>query len=149
MIDEITDQAKISSRKRMNYNFHDSAEDTMHRMINVLEPGSYVQPHKHENPDKREAFIILRGKVLVVIFNDSGIIEDQILLDTQKGNFGVEIPPKTYHMIIPLEPGSTLYEIKDGPYNVRSDKKFADWAPKEGENGVKNYIASIIKKIDL
>lgn len=44
LLDKVTDQAKENSRLRMNYNFHDSMDAPIHRMLNALEPGTYL-PH--------------------------------------------------------------------------------------------------------
>ena len=120
-----------SSRKRTNYNFHRSDDDLLQRMLNVVQPGSYVQPHKHENPDKREAFVILKGRMLVVLFNDSGNIIEHHILDRNSDVYGIEISPGTYHTIVALEKDTCVYEVKDGPYNPDDDKHFADWAPSE------------------
>ncbi len=148
-IDVIADKAQNSERKRMNYNFHTSNSDRLQRLINAIEPYSYIQPHKHENPDKREVFFILKGKMLVVEFDNEGNILDHIILDSQNGNFAVEIPEKTWHTIISLEKSSVAYEFKDGPYSVNNDKNFADWAPKEGDISTKAYIDSILEKLQL
>lgn len=120
-----------SSRKRTNYNFHRSDNDLLQRMLNVVQPGSYVQPHKHESPDKREAFVILKGRMLVVLFNDSGNIIEHHILDRNSDVYGIEISPGTYHTIVALEKDTCVYEVKDGPYNPNDDKHFADWAPSE------------------
>lgn len=37
LLDKVTDQAKENSRLRMNYNFHDSMDAPIHRMLNALE----------------------------------------------------------------------------------------------------------------
>lgn len=50
-------EAILSDRKRKNFNLHKTANYPIPRMINVLQPESYIQPHKHENPDKREYFL--------------------------------------------------------------------------------------------
>lgn len=42
LLDRVTDQAKENSRLRMNYNFHESMEAAIHRMLNALEPGTYL-----------------------------------------------------------------------------------------------------------
>src|SRR4028119_475979 len=133
LTDQVSAKAKVSPRKRMNHNFHQSPEDLLNRMLNAMEPGTYVCPHKHESPEKREAFIVLSGSFLIVEFDNTGKITDHIILNREKGNFGLEIAPGTYHTLICLEPGSVLYELKDGPYNVSNDKQFAPWAPAEGD----------------
>lgn len=132
LIDKICESANDSSRLRMNYNFHDSPSDTMHRMLNALQTGTYIRPHKHENPDKREAFILLRGTVLIVEFDERGKIIFHTILSHSKGNYGVEIPPRTFHTLISLEKDSVIYEVKDGPYDAKNDKIFAPWSPEEG-----------------
>lgn len=77
-LDVTSRQAKQSPRRRMNYNFHPSHEDPFHRLLNAMEPGTYVQPHKHENPDKFEIFLALRGRFVVFIFDELGNITDHI-----------------------------------------------------------------------
>jgi cupin fold WbuC family metalloprotein len=149
LLNNLSNRAKESARKRMIHNFHDSLDERVHRMLNALELGTYVQPHKHETPDKTEAFIILKGKVLVVIFNDNGEIKEFVLLSAKDGNFGIEIPPRVWHSLIAMEEGSVIYEVKDGPYSVTNDKDFAPWAPREGDANCTEYINSVLKRCKL
>ena len=137
-IDVTSAQAKSSVRRRMNFNFHLFPEDRLQRMLNAMEPDTYIQPHKHENPDKVEAFFCLRGRLLVVEFDDTGNILDHIILD-----------PKTGHSVISLESGSVAYEVKDGPYNPFDDKHFASWAPKEGQGDEILFIEKVLLKLGL
>jgi len=133
----------------MNYNFHEHYSDTLQRMLNAMEPLSYIQPHKHENPDKREVFFSLRGRILVIEFDESGNITDHTLLDPLSGNFGAEIPERTFHTIIALDPGSVAYEIKDGPFSPINDKNFASWAPIEGTLQTEEYLRNLLAKCNL
>lgn len=149
LLDQVSSRAKASGRLRTNHNFHSTASDTLHRMLNAVEPFSYVCPHKHEHPDKREAFIILRGKMLVVEFDHHGNITSHIILDAQLGNFGVELPPATYHTIVALAPDTVVYEVKDGPYDVGTDKGFAPWAPLEGSEECQTYLAQLLEKLGI
>ena len=148
-IEQVSKKAKTSPRLRMNYNFHPHHEDPLHRLLNAMEPGTYIQPHKHENPDKFEIFLVLRGRFAVIIFDEDGIITDYIVLDAKEGNYGVEIPEKTYHTLISLEAGSVAYEIKEGPYSPLTAKNFAPWAPAEGTPGVAGYIDKILRLTGL
>jgi cupin fold WbuC family metalloprotein len=118
-------------------------------MLNALEPDTYVQPHKHESPDKVEAFIILRGKVLVVEFDDAGNILDYCIISAEKEVFGCEIAPKTWHTIASLEPGSVVYEVKEGPYSPINDKDFAPWAPKEGDRDCQKYLKDLFERCNI
>ncbi len=149
LLNTLSEKAKTAPRLRTNHNFHQTAADPLNRMLNAMEPGTYVQPHKHENPDKREAFLLLRGKILVVSFDDVGTVKDHVLLDPQTGNFGLEIPPRTYHTLICLEAESVLYELKDGPYDVTNDKIFAAWAPAEGSSEAAAYNRQLLGQLGL
>lgn len=131
---ETSQKAKKSPRRRMNFNFHKEDAATLQRMLNAFEPDTYIHPHKHENPDKVEVFLVLRGRILVVEFDDAGNITEHIVLDAKNGNYGAEIAARTWHTIISLEEGSVAYEVKDGPYNVSVDKNFAVWAPSENND---------------
>lgn len=146
LLAELSRKAKNSPRSRMNHNFHDDLADPINRMLNAFEPGTYVQPHRHENPDKREVFIVLRGSLVVVFFDNSGMPTDFVLLDREKGNYAVEIPPGAWHTVIALESGSVVYEVKDGPYSPLDDKNFASWAPKEGDAICGEYLARLIEQ---
>ena len=143
LLNELSQKAASIPRMRLNHNFHDDLADPINRMLNALEPGTYLQPHKHENPDKREVFIVLRGSLVVVFFDDIGNPTEFVLLDTQKGNYAIEIPVGSWHTLIALETGSVVYEVKDGPYFPMTDKNFAIWAPKEGTSECDKYLRNL------
>ena len=143
LLNEVTQKAKVSLRRRMNHNFHDDLADPINRMLNAFEPGTYIQPHKHENPDKREVFILLRGSLVIVFFDNLGNATDFVLLNRVKGNYAIEIPEGVWHSLFALESGSVVYEVKDGPYLPMNDKNFASWAPKEGDSGCEEYLKNL------
>ncbi|MDZ7742031.1 MAG: WbuC family cupin fold metalloprotein [Bacteroidota bacterium] len=148
-VGDISFQARKSGRRRMNYNFHKFPEDPLQRMLNALEPDTYIQPHKHESPHKREAFFVLRGRIAVVEFDDDGRVTDHIILDPGEGRYGAEVAACTWHVIISLEPGSVAYEVKDGPYDPENDKVFAPWAPAEGEKEAPAFNQRLIEQLKL
>lgn len=146
LLSELSQKAALLPRKRLNLNFHEELSDPINRMLNAFEPGTYIPPHKHENPDKREVFIVLRGRLVMVIFDGRGNPTDFILLDPQKGTYALEIPTGIWHSVISLESGTVVYEIKDGPYLPVSDKNFAVWAPKEGDPNCVDYLAQLTEQ---
>jgi cupin fold WbuC family metalloprotein len=148
LIDAVIARASASSRKRSNHNFHQYAGDTLHRMLNVLNTNTYVRPHKHDDPDKREAFILLEGKVAIVEFDNFGTPTDTILLDRKTNTYGCEIAPKTWHMVICLEENSVVYEVKDGPYDPANDKIFAPWSPEEGSDESIDYVTKLLNLLN-
>ncbi|MCF8364489.1 MAG: WbuC family cupin fold metalloprotein [Bacteroidales bacterium] len=148
-LNQTTSKAKESERLRMNYNFHPHLEDPISRMLNAMEPGTYIQPHKHQTPDRFEVFLVLRGRFVVFIFNDDGIISDHYILDACDGNYGVEIPARIFHSLMSLESGSVAYEIKEGPYQPATAKNFAPWAPAEGDAGAEAFMEKLLDTVGL
>ena len=148
LIKPLIGKANASPRRRMNYNFHPQLDDPLQRMLNCLEPDTYIQPHKHENPDKCEVFILLKGKLLVIEFDNEGHVISRAFLEAGTGTYGAEIAPRVFHCIIALEPGSVVYEVKNGPYSPIDDKNFASWAPKEGDEGCRMYMENLVSQHD-
>jgi cupin fold WbuC family metalloprotein len=149
LLSRVSSEAKASARLRKNYNFHSEYSDPTNRMLNAFEPGTYVQPHKHETPDKWEVFILLTGKSLVLRFDNSGNIIDHVILDHAQGIYGVELPAREWHTVLSLAPGTVLYEVKPGPYVPIDDKNFAPWAPKEGSPDVAAYLSSLLAQLGI
>jgi hypothetical protein len=45
-----------------------------------------------------------------------------------------------WHTFIALEPGTVLFEVKPGPFDDRTDKEFAPWAPTENAQEAPEYL---------
>ena len=149
LIGSLNRKARESARKRINYNFHDGPSDPLQRMLNAMEPGTYLQPHKHEHPDKREVFLALTGRFVVIQFHDDGRVAGHMILDPAETAFAAEVAARTYHPLISLAPGSVIYELKDGPYDPADDKHFAPWAPREGEAGTAEYLEQLLHQLGI
>ena len=113
LLDEVTLKAEESPRLRMNFNLHDSLDAKAQRLINVLLPGTALPIHRHRQT--AETYVLLRGKMFVVFYNDLGAQVERYLLDPTIGNYGVQIPAGQWHGIEVIEP-SAIFEVKDGPY---------------------------------
>lgn len=148
-LDALSERAKVSPRLRQNLNFHKESSDTLHRMLNAMEPQTYVQPHKHVAPEKREAFIVLRGSVCLIEFDNEGGIVDSYIMTAGPNTPGAEITPGVYHTLIALKPGTIIYEIKDGPWDAAADKVFALWAPDETSGKGPAYNGTLLKALNV
>ncbi|MDE7126094.1 MAG: WbuC family cupin fold metalloprotein [Muribaculaceae bacterium] len=113
LLDEVMVKAEQSIRLRMNYNLHDSLDAKAQRLINVLLPGTILPIHRHQQT--AETYVLLRGRMVVVFYNDMGVRTEQFLLDPNVGQYGVQIPAGQWHTIEVMEP-SAILEVKDGPY---------------------------------
>lgn len=123
LLDNVTVKAEASPRLRMNYNLHDSLDAKAQRLINVLLPGTPLPIHRHRHT--AETYVILRGKMFVVFYNDMGAHVERFLLDPTHGNYGVQIPAGQWHGIEVIEP-SAIFEVKDGPYTPLEPEDMLD-----------------------
>lgn len=149
LLDKLSQEAKSMERLRKNYNLHQETKDPIQRMLNALEPDTYIQPHKHQNPDKRELFIPVRGSVSLIVFDDNGEFNSTVTLSEKSLQRIAEIESGVWHTIICNEPGTVYFEIKDGPYDVKNDKIFAPWAPSESDEGKSDYLLELKKLVNL
>lgn len=143
-LSSLSEQAKQSPRLRKNLNFHTHNEAACHRLLNALEPGTYVQPHCHLSPDKEETLIVLAGRIGVLIFNTDGSVAERFVLAPQENDFGVTIPSTVFHSMVALESGSVFFEAKAGPYVPISDAEKAVWAPAETDVASANYLQRML-----
>lgn len=120
LLDEVTRQAQESPRLRMNHNFHDSLDAKAQRLLNALEPGTLLPIHRH--PHTAETYLLLRGKIKVLYYNDQKELMETVVLEPKSGNYGVHIPKNQWHTLEVLERGSVIFEVKDGPYTPLEEK---------------------------
>ena len=120
LLDLVTEQATESPRLRMNHNFHDSTESKSQRLLNALEPGTEIPIHRNRNTAK--TYILLRGTIRVLFYNNEREIIETIELNPLTGKYGVDIPAGQWHTLEVLESGTVIFEVKDGPYRAIEDE---------------------------
>jgi cupin fold WbuC family metalloprotein len=134
LLAELVLKAQASPRRRANFNLHPELDDPVQRFLNAVEPGTYVRPHRHVTPaPKWELFVALAGRIAILVFDDAGTVTERIEVAAAGPVRAVEIPAGAWHGLVVLDPGTVLFEFKQGPYAATSDKDFAAWAPAEGE----------------
>ncbi len=80
VLDELTAKAVASLRKRAHHNLHVVLEDPVQRLCVAVEPGTYIRPHRHADPSTWEVFILLRGSVVFLVFDDAGKVMERSIL---------------------------------------------------------------------
>jgi cupin fold WbuC family metalloprotein len=145
LLDSVINEAKASPRKRKNFNFHPTDESRCHRLLNALEPGTYIRPHRHLDPEKEELMVLLRGKMGMVYFDDAGNVTETALLAVGSDTFGIDIPAGTYHSLICLESGTLFLEAKAGPYRPFTPEETAPWAPAEQDPAAVSYLSGLAR----
>ena len=137
---ELAAQAAASPRQRQHHNFH-QMDEPCHRMAVGLQPDTYIPPHRHLSADKAEALLVLKGRLGLLIFNETGEVLERRVLQAGGDCLGVDLPPGVFHALVVLEADSILFECKAGPYKPVGAGELASWAPREGEPGVAEYQA--------
>jgi cupin fold WbuC family metalloprotein len=108
--------------------------------LNAIEPRSYIRPHRHLDPEKDEAFILMNGRLGIVTFHDDGTVAKTVILSRESGNLAADIPVGVFHTALALEPGTVFYEAKAGPYLALTDAERAPWAPADDDPAAPAYL---------
>jgi cupin fold WbuC family metalloprotein len=132
--------SRSAPRRRCNHNLHPRLDDPVQRFLNVVQPESYVRPHRHA-PERFELFLILAGRAAAILFDERGEVREMVELATVSTR-AVEIPGGTWHTVVALAPDTVLFEVKPGPYAPISDKDFAAWAAPEGTPEAARQLAA-------
>jgi len=135
--------AAESPRKRIVQPVHRTQDASVQRIVNFLQPGTYIRPHVHALPGQVEFLEVLQGRIGFVLFDEQGRVASTH--DLSAGPFGLlDIEPGTWHGLICLAPDTIITEAKQGPYDARHDKTFADWAPPEDDSsGAANLVRDL------
>jgi cupin fold WbuC family metalloprotein len=139
-LDALSKAAAEAPRRRRNLDFHAFAAHPAQRLLNAVEPDSYVRPHRHLDSLKEETFIVLRGAFGLVLFDEIGNVERTVTLRAAGPVIGANVPAGVFHSLVALEPGSVFFEAKAGPYEPATDKDWPAWAPPEGERAALQYL---------
>jgi cupin fold WbuC family metalloprotein len=148
LLDSVSTEARASPRQRRNRNFHGADDFPCHRLLNAIEPGSYVAPHRHLADDKDETMVVVRGRLGLVTFTDEGQPHEKVLLGPATSCSGVDIPHGTWHTVFALDSGTVFFEAKAGPYLPLTPAELAPWAPPEGGPGAVDYLARLEKLVE-
>ena len=114
LLDGLTAQAKESARLRMNLDLRNSAGDSSQRMLNSIEPGSVVPIHRHKKTS--ETVVVLRGRVVEEYYSSEGVVVATYDLAAAGPICALNIPAGQWHTLRALDPGTVIFEMKDGAY---------------------------------
>lgn len=147
LLDRATEQARKESRLRKNYNLHERLCDPVNRLLNALEPGTYVPAHRHSHPAKDETVFVLRGSIVSVIFDDAGNIIERAVIDPAHGVYGFDIPAGQWHGLLVRESGTVVFEVKKGPFTPLTEEDIAPWTPRtDDKEGITRYLNRLAEK---
>ncbi len=143
LLARVSADAQARPRLRANFNFHTGDEAAAHRLLNAIEPDSWLPPHRHLDPAKDESIVVVAGALGVLIFDDAGTVLASRRLSPGGDCCGVDIPHGTWHTVLALQPGTVIFEAKAGPYRPLLAEELAPWAPAEGDPAVAAYARQL------
>lgn len=139
-LDAASAAARESPRGRKNVNLHKDERDPSQRLLNAIEPRSYVPPHCHADPLKDETVTVLRGRLGVVRFDEQGNVVQTLIVGPGEDAIAFTVPHGTFHSIVSLAEGTVFFESKAGPYAPLAAHERAAWAPGEQDAEAPAYL---------
>ncbi|MCM1141916.1 MAG: WbuC family cupin fold metalloprotein [Muribaculum sp.] len=118
--DSVSYEAKQSPRFRMARDMRTTNNDQSQRMLNAIEPGTELPIHRHTK--STETCIVLRGSAEEIFYDDNGNETERVLMKPDSDCCGVNIEVGRWHKIVSLEPGTVIFEAKDGAYEPLSQE---------------------------
>lgn len=143
LLDRISSEARESPRQRKNFNLHQGDDFCCHRLLNAMEPGSYIRPHRHLDPAKDESMVMVRGRMGVLVFDEAGNVLNQVIVTPASAAVAVDIPHGLFHTVVSLERGTIFFESKAGPYLALTEEEKGGWAPAEGTSEAAFYLTHL------
>ena len=127
LFDAIAEKAEVSERKRMHYDLRTSVDekdwsDMSQRILNVLMKDTVIPIHRHM--ETNEVVIVMRGEGYEITYDDDGKELDRVMLAAGSKCTGVVVSKGTWHTFVALDDGTTIFEVKDRPYDPISTEEF-------------------------
>lgn len=119
ILDNLSEQAATNVRLRCALDLRTSEQDTSQRILNALSPGTIIPIHRH--PDTTETMIVIRGSVREKLYDEKGNLTDSFVISATD-HVVLQIPAGQFHTLECLEPGTVIFEAKDGSYAPMNPK---------------------------
>ena len=110
-------EARHNPRYRARLCLHPTPQEAEQQMLIVMVEGAIDAPHMH--PHKREALVPILGTAEYQEFDDTGAVQNRILLGQQETMY-VSSPLSVFHRVVLLEPVFAFWEFSVGPFTQSS-----------------------------
>ncbi len=138
-LQELAVQASAADRRRTHLNTHDSPDAEVQRLFIATSPDTYIRPHRHSEAHKWEFFMILEGRMDLLIFGSDGEILERCRMSPDDTR-AVEIPSGQWHSYVCCQPGTIALEVKQGSYIPVSEPDLVAWAPTENSARCQSFL---------
>jgi len=138
-LDRLKVDAASAKRQRANLNVHEALDANVQRLFIATQPNTYMRPHRHPEAHKWEFFIVLEGRIDLLLFDERGELQKRVEMSAEMTR-AVELPPQTWHAYVCMEPDTLALEIKEGEYLPTREQDFAAWSPAENTDTAAEFL---------
>jgi cupin fold WbuC family metalloprotein len=132
-IERVKAAARTAPLRRARLNLHKSADDQVQEMLIAFCGDSLNAPHRHVG--KSESMHLIEGRVLVVFFDEEGMVTRRQELGGPGTNLAslYRLSSPEWHTVVPLDDVVVIHEVTTGPFRPRSEA-LPSWVPVDDEN---------------
>lgn len=137
--DFISQAKENTDNHRYRFCMHDTPNNILQEMFIVRTKDEYFRPDKHFGIP--ETHLLLKGEEAIVLFKDSGEIDDIVFFNNSIVAYRINKP--VYHTMVALTDAAVDYEVRPGPF-LPEMCEYPEWAPTYEE---KDKIEIFMNKI--
>ena len=148
VLQRLMTEARRSARGRCHLLLHNAPTDPLQEMLVAARSSTYIRPHQHQQ--RVESLLVLRGQLVLVLFNEYGRIASQTTLSPvdSGGTFFARIEARTWHTLVVRTDEAVFLESKPGPFRPE-ETVVAQWSPEDGDSdGIRRFRAAIARAAD-
>lgn len=125
-VDQLVAAAESSGAPSIRLCLHQSGASPLHDMLVLIRRSAYSTPHRHA--DKDETYHLVRGRGLLAIFDDQGVVTEAHALDPET-LFMCRVAAGRFHTLVATTDILVFHESRPGPFTPGGDSIHAPWAP--------------------
>lgn len=141
-LQDLVTEARAAPRRRAHLNVHKQLDAAVQRLFIATEPDTYMRPHRHPQAHKWEFFVVLKGRIDLLVFDSDGQLASRVPMSPEQ-TLAVEVPPNTWHSYVCMQPGTLAIEVKEGAYIPTAETDFAPWSPAEGSEDAAAFVEQL------
>jgi len=137
---QLEKDAACSERRRSHLNAHPGLDANVQRLFIAMQPDTYLRPHRHPEAHKWEFFVVLDGRIDLLVFAENGEVLERVEMSSEKTR-AVEVPAGSWHAYVCMRADTLALEIKEGAYLPTRQQDFAPWSAAENTEPAPAFLA--------
>lgn len=116
---QLASKAAKLPRLRLAYDLRDSSNEGCQRMLNVLQPGTKTQIHRHRNSS--ETVLCIYGSAIERFYDEDGNETECVIIKAGSTMPGVVVETGRYHSLESTDEIGVVCGFKSGNYEPMAD----------------------------